>query len=289
MFSKMLVATDLTETSDFVVAALKSLRRIGMREALLVHCYNIRDTGILTQQLIDLVGPCLRRQEERLKEHGFAAASKLVLGRPHIEIARQAGENSCSLIVVGARSRSLVGEKLLGGVASDIIHFATFPVLVLHLPQEFSKTRDRGDYECDCLHHVLFPTDFSDNAEHAFSYVKKLAEFKAECISLLHVQDEAKLGTHLRHRIEEFNALDTERLNRMRAELLSLGAGEVTVEIVLGSPKKEILKRVNEGSVTLSVMGSQGRGYAGDVFLGSVSHAVARKARTSLLLIPAIQ
>jgi nucleotide-binding universal stress UspA family protein len=139
------------------------------------------------------------------------------------------------------------------------------------------------------LHHVLFPTDFSDNAEHAFSYVKKLAEFKAECISLLHVQDEAKLGTHLRHRIEEFNALDTERLNRMRAELLSLGAGEVTVEIVLGSPKKEILKRVNEGSVTLSVMGSQGRGYAGDVFLGSVSHAVARKARTSLLLIPAIQ
>jgi len=37
------------------------------------------------------------------------------------------------------------------------------------------------------------------------------------------------------------------------------------------------------------VMGSQGRGFIGEVFLGSVSHTVTRHSKVPLLLIPAIR
>ncbi|MDZ7794681.1 MAG: universal stress protein [Spirochaetia bacterium] len=288
MFRKMLIATDLTESSEFIIHALQSLHRWGTREALIVHCFDFHDTGSVTNRTLELVEPFMKRQVEQLKNFGFTAESKLILGKPHIEVTREAEENDCSLIACADKSRSLMGEALSGGVAAELIHFATKPVLLIRLREkpEFSTTN--RNYECECLKHILFPTDFSDNAEHAFSYLKKLAECKADHISLLHVQDKAKLHPHLSDRIEEFNEIDAERLERMKKVLLAAGAGTVSIDVVYGSPKSEILKKIKEDDVRLTVMGSQGRGYVGDIFLGSVSHAVARKAESSLLLVPAI-
>jgi nucleotide-binding universal stress UspA family protein len=136
---------------------------------------------------------------------------------------------------------------------------------------------------------VLFPTDFSDNAEHAFSYVEKIAECGAKRVTLLHVQDSVQIGRHLRERLEEFNRIDTERLERFKAELEKRGVKSVRIEIPYGSPKKEIIDRTRRGDVSLVVMGSQGRGYIGELFLGSVSHAVARHSEVPVLLVPAIR
>ncbi len=275
MFSKMLVATDLTETSDALLRALGRLEKLGTKEAVLVYCFSVFEAEALADRFLELAEPALNRQKALLDAMGFSTTAKLTIGPPQAEIKRQADEASCSFIVVGAHGRSLVGENVLGGVTSGVVHSATKPVLVL-------RPNDR-----DFLGNILFPTDFSQNAEYAYTFVKKLAEYKAERITLLHVQDEAKLGTHLKHKLEEFNALDSERLDRMKDELIRLGAGEVFAEVAFGSPKGEIVERINESNVSLTVIGSQGRGYAGEVFLGSVSHAVARKAKTSLLLIPA--
>jgi nucleotide-binding universal stress UspA family protein len=46
------------------------------------------------------------------------------------------------------------------------------------------------------------------------------------------------------------------------------------------------LKTIQELSVSLVVMGSQGRGFVPELFLGSVSHNVARHGDASVLLIP---
>jgi len=275
MFSKMLVATDLSEASDALLRALGRLEKLGTKEAVLVYCFSIFEAEALANRFLELAEPALNRQKALLEGMGFSTTAKLTIGPPQVEIKRQADEESCSFIVVGAHGRSLLGENVLGGVTSGVVHSATRPVMVL-------RPNDR-----EFLGNILFPTDFSQNAEYAYTFVKKLAAYKAERITLLHVQDEAKLGTHLKHKLEEFNVLDSERLNRMKDELLRLGAGEVSVEVTFGSPKGEIVKKINESGVNLTVIGSQGKGYAGGVFLGSVSHAVARKAQTSLLLIPA--
>jgi len=106
---------------------------------------------------------------------------------------------------------------------------------------------------------------------------------------LLHVQDQARIGKHLEHKLNEFNETDNARLGRLKNDLTQHGVKDVRIEIPYGSPKKEILARIKKGDVSLVVMGSQGRGYLGDIFLGSVSHAVARHSTAPVLLVPAKQ
>ena len=137
------------------------------------------------------------------------------------------------------------------------------------------------------IRRILFPTDFSDNAEHAFSYVGKIAECGAECITLLHVQDKGKIDWHLKDRLDEFNRIDTKRLERLKAELVKRGVQDVGIELPYGSPKKEIIDRTKQDDVSLVVMGSQERGYLAELLLGSVSHAVARHSEAPVLLVPA--
>ena len=290
MFSKMLVATDLSEASERVVCTLGGLKALGTREALLVHCFNIRDVGTLADRLMELARPAFEKQKKTLEDQGLAVTGKMVLGLPQIEINRQADEHDCSLIVVGSHGQTMAGEIMLGGVASAVIHSATRPVLILRL--KFKEEEGRQvceEWKCDCLRHLLFPTDFSDNAEDAFSYVEKVAECGPKRITLLHVQDKAKIDRHLKDRLDEFNRIDTDRLERLKAELVKRGAKDVRIELPYGSPKKEIIDRTRQDDVSLVVMGSQGRGYIAELFLGSVSHAVARHSEAPVLLIPAIR
>jgi nucleotide-binding universal stress UspA family protein len=286
----MLVATDLSEASERVICTLGGLKALGTREAILIHCFNIRDVGTLADGLMQLAKPSFEKQKKMLEDQGFKVTAKMVLGLPQIEINRQADGHDCSLIVVGSHGQTMAGEIMLGGVASAVIHSATRPVLILRLRLKDENGRTVcGEATCNPLEHVLFPTDFSDNAEHAFSYVQKIAESGARRVTLLHVQDEGKIERHLRDRLEEFNRIDTERLERLKAELLKRGAKDVRIELPYGSPKKEIIDRTKRDDVSLVVMGSQGRGYLAELFLGSVSHAVARHSEAPVLLIPAIR
>ncbi len=290
MFSKMLVATDLSEASERVICTLGGLQALGTSEALLIHCFNIRDVGTLAHRLMELAAPSFEKQREMLEEQGFDVTAKMVLGLPQIEINRQADEHDCSLIVVGSHGQTMAGEIMLGGVASAVIHSATRPVLLvrLRLKEENGRTVC-AESTCNPLEHILFPTDFSDNAEHAFSYVEKIAECGAQQITLLHVQDKNKIDRHLKDRLEEFNRIDTERLQRLKEELAKRGVKNVRIALPYGSPKKEIIDRTKQDDVSLVAMGSQGRGYLEELLLGSVSHAVARHSEVPVLLIPAIR
>jgi len=291
MFSRILVATDLSPASMEVVNCLGGLRTLGAKEAILVNCLNVRPIWPFVEQLKDFVGSGLETQKRMLEEQGFTTTVEIVPGVPHIEINRLATEKKCSIIVIGSHGHTLSSEILLGGVASEVIHHhASVPVLVIRL-KIFEKN---GQMVCEIgtrnfIEHILFPTDFSDNAEHAFTYVEKSVESGVKRVTLLHVQDRARIEKHLEHRLDEFNKIDKERLERLKAELQKKGATDVRIELPYGSPVREILKQARETGVSLIIMGSQGRGFISEVFLGSVSHNVARHAPVSVLLIPALR
>jgi hypothetical protein len=53
MFTKILVATDLSEASERMICALRGLKMLGTTEILLVHCLNIRDVGSIAPEVMD--------------------------------------------------------------------------------------------------------------------------------------------------------------------------------------------------------------------------------------------
>lgn len=288
MLSHILFATDASEPSDHVVDCISGLRRVGSHKVVLVHVLNVRDVGGLYERLKRLALPRLEQQKQRLEAAGFEARIEVPLGYPAYEINRVAGEHHCSLVVLGSHGESLLTEALLGSTAYAILHNIRIPTLLIR----FEITEANGGRRCralceDMFGHVLHPTDFSDTAERAFRYLEHVVRHTHGRVTLMHVQDKARIDPHLQHKLAEFNRNDQSRLERRRDTLLKHGAAEVNIEIPYGSPTGCILERARQGDVSLILMGSQGRGFLSELFLGSVAHNVARHAPLPVLLIPA--
>ena len=106
-------------------------------------------------------------------------------------------------------------------------------------------------------------------------------------MTLFHVQDKTRIEPHLAHRLEEFNETDRARLEELRQTLEGRGSTKVEIDLTYGFPFEEIIRMVRERDVRLVVMGSQGRGFLKELFLGSVSHNVVRHSEAAVLLVPA--
>jgi len=140
---------------------------------------------------------------------------------------------------------------------------------------------------CNFNDHILFATDFSKLADNAFAYVEQLVAHGARKVPLVHVQDKTRLEEHLEERLKEFNEDDRGRLENMRQTLLKKGSPEIDTEVCYGVPYEEISRLIRERNAQLAVVGTQGRGFVGSFFLGSVSHNVVRHSVAPVLLIPA--
>ena len=62
-------------------------------------------------------------------------------------------------------------------------------------------------------------------------------------------------------------------------------APEITSE--RGHTALKIIERAKESGRTLILMGTQGKGFVEELFLGSVAHNVARRAPLAVLFVPA--
>ena len=290
MLKNLLICTDASEASDRMVECVKDLRRVGSRRALLTHVLNIRDVGGLYLQLKRLALPRLEAQQKLLTEAGFETGIEIPLGYPATEINRLAQERSSNMIVIGSHGESLTREMLLGSTAAAVLQSARVVVLLIRLEIVEADGGKCCRAVCaDFFKHILHPTDFSDTAERAFQYLEHIVSQTQSAVTLLHVQDKAKIESHLKGRLEEFNRIDQERLERRKEHLLNAGAASVDIQIPYGSPTGAILEQARCEQHSLILMGTQGRGFIPELFLGSVSHNVARHARLPVLFVPALR
>lgn len=210
-------------------------------------------------------------------------------GIPSEELKRVCKHNQVSLVVMGSHGESAANHILfrLGKVTSEVLHSHEQPLLLIRTKVIEENGERRIVSLCGNLKEkVLFATDFSNISMKAFQYVEKLVEDGCKNVTLIHVQDKIKIEKYLADKLEEFNRTDTERLEMLKNQLKSKGAETVDVKILYGIPSKEILEESRKGH-TLIVLGSQGHGFFNEIFIGSVSHNIARSADVSVLLIPA--
>lgn len=289
MFDKTIIVSEISPASDDMIKCMEGLKTLGVKKCLVVQYFNPGEIEVgVSEYLRDIFQENLRKQEAVLKTQGFEVETRIVTGNMKNEINRLAVEEGFDLIVVGGGKHTFLGALIFGEIAYDVISHAKRPVLLV-------RSLDTSDEEVvstkksDILEHILFPTDFSDNADIAFEYVKEMVRNGVGKVTLLHVQDQLVIQPYLLHRLLEFNEIDKERLEKYKDELLAYGEVEVEIEISFGSPIAEIMSVIDCKKIPLVVMGTQGRGYIKEVFLGSVSHNIARHASASILLIPGNQ
>ena len=138
---------------------------------------------------------------------------------------------------------------------------------------------------------ILFCTDFSENADFAFSFALDAATRRPGCqLYLLHVipETEAQFWKTYIYEIEDVDNKAKhdvdERIETYRSRLPE----NVTfnVEIRIGKDSQEILTFAQDKQVDLIVMGRQGRGSLQKALFGNVAEKVVRKADCAVLVVP---
>ena len=198
-----------------------------------------------------------------------------------MEINRLIADEGYKLLILGSHGKSMSKEILLGSVSDSIVRNLKIPALVIKCPKE-----ETNICAFNLSGNILFPTDFSDNAKIAFEVLASVANHYNAKVTLYHVQDVNIVFPHLKYKLTEFNTIDKQRLDVLKQALLDRGIKEVTVKFETGHAKQAIINEINNNKYNLVVMGTQGRGWIEEVFIGGIAHAVIRKSNSSLLLVP---
>ena len=292
MFEKFIVATDISKDFAISMSSIGGLKPFGAKKCLLLQFVDLNEiidfSGIYSNELVYEYEKTLSRHMKQIEAEGFEVETRTLPGFSPAHINKICEEEGYSLTVVASRKYMPSGEICFGRIANDLIHSVHYPVMQIRTDDPVGADEDElsAGEKTDLSSHILYPTDFSDNADMAFRYIKEMAADSVQKITLLHVQDKSRISPHLEDRIKEFNKLDEARLKGMKEMLEKEGKAQVETVVKYGSPSLEILRLVEDAEVKLVVMGSQGRGYVKEFFLGSVSQNIARLSPSSVLLIP---
>ena len=142
---------------------------------------------------------------------------------------------------------------------------------------------------------VLWPTDFSRNAEKALPYITSLTKQYGAEIHVLHVIEDiahheswygAFDNDHIEKLMEWVNKTGETRLEQICDKYLE-GCPLYIKHIAVGDPAVEILKMIDKENVDLVVMASKGK--SGNFRFGSVAEKVLKESPVPVTAIPVDQ
>jgi nucleotide-binding universal stress UspA family protein len=154
------------------------------------------------------------------------------------------------------------------------------------------------------INKILYTTDLSKNARHAFSYAASIANRYDAGVTILHVLEDISPTTEnlvtniigeeewgqLRTRNEK-EVLDklqsrlTKFCDEVQAELPACPFITDNIIVKIGHPVDEILLEVEDKGYDMVVMGAHGHSALANALMGSTSRRVIRRCKTPVLVV----
>jgi nucleotide-binding universal stress UspA family protein len=279
MFEKVLIPTDLSETSEKLVACANDIRNI--QEVVLLHIVRTGHSVVKEREEVE--------HQQALITNPDIAVRCLIKEDPHHDIPaailKTAETERPSLIIMGARKGRL-SKILLAHDDIEVLAHSRTHVLIMRFPPQGFFTFGPRMMEQPLFFRILFPLDFSRPANEALKFVGEL-EGVSEII-LLHVI--RKIETE-----ERMNFILREVENRLAdtREKLKAALPDIRVKMVVryGDPTRQIAIVADEEAVSLVMMARFGkRDYIRKVPLGiTTSKVTALTKKPVLVMFTAIQ
>jgi nucleotide-binding universal stress UspA family protein len=272
-------ATDLSDAIETAMSSricLECLERYGITEIHLVHVTSPNvTTGMPGSDFGKRARKGLERQRELLEAEGFDVETHVMRGTPHRRINGLAEQVNADLMIVGSRGKSPLRERFIGGTARNVARTAVRPLLVQRIVEDEEGHEVANEH---LFQRVLYPTDFSENAELAFDQFRNLKRATQEA-TLLHVAPpERRSDPELVEDAEERLAELADRLHGMGIETRTM--------VREGEAVGEILAAEAEVDPTTILMGARGQSRLRRLLLGSTSEDVTARANSNVLLVP---
>ncbi|ELZ10721.1 UspA domain-containing protein [Halovivax asiaticus JCM 14624] len=275
---KAVIATDLSAASEAMIeneTCLDCLGRIGIEE---IHLVTVVPSNVHAGMPgMDFEGRrrrALDRYSTVIENAGFDVETHVVRGTPHRRITGIAETIGASLTIVGSRGKSPLENRVIGSTARNLARTTETPLLVNRVERE-AETPDL--LESHLFQRLLYATDFSENAEHAFELFSVL-ENATEEARLVHVQ------TPKDPDLPE-DANPEVRLDELATQLEAWDI-EVETEVREGDPADEIMAAEADYEPSTTLVGSRGHSRLRRLLLGSVSEDIVARANGNVLLVP---
>lgn len=274
--------------SEHAQAAVQLLQTLPLPAKSRIHVLRVFPPG--QTFAVGQMERSLERTKNQLLESEIAADANLVLGYPAEKIVETAKEMQPDLIVLGAKGLRATLGILLGGVAQQVVEYASCPVLVVRAPFKGLKR-------------ILLVTDGSLYSQRAARYLGKFPLPQQAEVQVMNVLPplpqpliiEPYFGgreTYLPLRTPEEEAAFLRKqenegqtlLERTRSLLLKNGI-ESTPVLRRGDAATEIIDYVTHNNVDLIVAGSRGLSRFQGWLMGSVSRKLVHYSNCSALIV----
>lgn len=289
MDGRITVATDGREGANGALHIASALSKRGAGPVLVLAVQEpMTEIGLVSPEemsslrMLEQVGSARLRQavEAQLRGVGTETSTwevRVEVGSPPAVIADSARDHGASLLLLGL-GRHAPADRWLGGeTVLRVIQLAEIPVLAAD-PDARSLPRS-----------ILVAEDFSDFSREAGALAAELLAPGGE----LHLAHVVGVATDIGIPLATYNWMDHHRedleklLEARRQALLTRGRAAVQTHTVPGPAAAELLRLAEETDAELIAAGRQGRGFIGRLLVGSVSTALVRRAKCSVLVVPA--
>lgn len=294
MYKKILYPIKFEEFSLDVLSCILNFKKAGTEEIVLLHVIDVaklpmdKYEGYHSDDVKRLTEIANLKMDEAvpiIEEAGIRPKKRIEVGIPYREILRVAEEEKVSLIVSGRQKKGILGEIFIGSNTDKVIRYGDIPVYIPKYPAIFGADKEACKRFCDrFFSKVLYPTDWSDCAIEALSYLKALKDAGVEEVIVAHVMDERAMKLQPAEKFKEFERIDKEKLEKVKSELEERGF-KVRTRLHVGKAGSDLIRIAKEEDASLIVIGSHGKGYVEGILWGSVSRNVVEYSDRPILLI----
>ncbi len=138
MFRRILFSHNATPAAERALLYLEHLARLENAEVLVLHIYEsperylaMQGYAALVEQLEKVAQEVVNDAVEYLQKAGIPAVGLVRAGVPAKLILETAHDEKVSLVVLGTRGPSNMTDILLGDVSTEVLRYASCPVLLV--------------------------------------------------------------------------------------------------------------------------------------------------------------
>ena len=277
LLEKILIATDLSSSSDELIEKGIQLAKLVRAEIILVYVLKLNiDNKKIQEFLLNAARNQLLSLQSKVKENGVLCEKTIVAnGSTYGEIINEAHIHDVNLIMMGSTTNEEDGKEQLGSNVEKVIQRTEIPVWV---HKNGSNLR---------IKRILCPIDFSKSSKRALKNAIVLAKKFDARLYVLNVYESEHpydyLDIHyLENEIEKEKRKNEKKFSKYLEKINFRGVMWESVSLN-GFPDTEILNFISNKDIDLLLMGTTGKSGLTKIFMGSVTEKVTRKVPCSFI------
>lgn len=236
----------------------------------------------------------LESTQAAFHEDGREVETVLLTGYPAEQIIQYAEQHKPDLLVLGAKGLRGTLRILLGGVAQQVVEYASCPVLIVRTPHTQVKRAllvtdgsEHSQYALDHLGSCPLPADTALDIIHVLPpemTTEMLYRSWPYGIDVIPPVISSEVDESLAARAQEEEDQGHALLQKSLDVLTGMGIQARTI-LKRGDAATEILDYAQEEQVDLIIVGSRGLSQIRNLLLGSVSSKIIHYAHCSVLVV----